>query len=268
MYRKPGFQLNRIGNPYNPGTMPTDIADIHAKTQEFREQLNQAKRATGPEGFWYPYGSLENFGTLDMLLTGEHRYLFDSERSPIVADIGAADGDVAFLLAQLGAQVDIVDHGPTNFNGLQGARRLAEHFNTTVRVVDVDLDHHFELPRSHYDLALFLGILYHLKNPFNAMESLSRYAHHCVLSTRVAKFHSDRTTRIDEMPVAYLLGANECNSDSTNFWIFSEAGLRRLFERTGWRVLEWITVGDPESDPADMAHDQRVFCLLENTGSA
>lgn len=70
-------------------------------------------------------------------------------------------------------------------------------------------------------------------------------------------------TRIDDLPVAYLLGPTGCNHDPTNFWIFPETGLRRLFERTGWNVVAWKSVGDPESHPADMAHDQRAFCLLE-----
>ena len=207
---------------------------------------------------------MSNLAILGQMLTGEYRHLLDPGTSPVIADVGAADGDVAFLLNSLGCEVDIVDHAPTNFNGLEGARLLARQLNSTVRVVDTDLDHHFTLPRERYNVVLFLGILYHLKNPYNALECLARYTHYCILSTKISELAPDRKTRVGDIPVAYLLGADECNNDSTNFWIFSETGLRRLFERTGWNVVAWKSVGDAESDPFDMAHDQRAFCLLEN----
>lgn len=245
-------------------TIAIDISDLQLRAVDFGRELATAKRAGAAESFWYPYDSMSNLAILGQMLTGEYRHLLDPGTSPVIADVGAADGDVAFLLNSLGCEVDIVDHAPTNFNGLEGARLLARQLNSTVRIVDTDLDHHFTLPRERYDVVLFLGILHHLKNPFNALESLAPYTHYCLLSTKIAKFSADRETRVDGIPVAYLLGPTECNNDSTNFWIFSEAGLRRLFERTGWNVVAWKSVGDPESDPFDMAHDQRAFCLLEN----
>lgn len=244
--------------------MAIDISDLEVRALDFRRELRHAKLAAADESFWYPYDSMNNLTILAELLTGKHRHMLDPHTSPVIADIGAADGDVAFLLNSLGCEVDVVDHAPTNFNGLEGARLLARQLHSTVCVVDTDLDHAFTLPRDRYDVVLFLGILYHLKNPFNALECLARYTRYCILSTKISKFSGDRATRIDAIPMAYLLGPTECNGDPTNFWIFSEAGLRRLFERTGWNVAAWRAVGDPDSDPADMAHDQRAFCLLEN----
>jgi tRNA (mo5U34)-methyltransferase len=206
-----------------------DISDLQARAVRFRDELSTVKLAIAPESFWYPYNSMGNLTILDGLLEGVYRHLLDPGTSPIIADIGAADGDIAFLLSSLGCEVDIVDHAPTNFNGLEGARLLARRLKSTVRVVDTDLDRHFALPRERYDVVLLLGVLYHLKNPFNALEALAGYTRSCILSTRIAKLSGDRTTRIDDLPVAYLLGPTECNNDPTNFWIFSEAGLRRLF---------------------------------------
>jgi len=43
----------------------------------------------------------------------------------------------------------------------------------------------------------------------------------------------------------------ETNNDATNYWIFSQEGLRRIIRRTGWEVRDFITVGDTRnSDPA------------------
>ena len=41
-----------------------------------------------------------------------------------VADIGAADGDLAFFLEELGFSVDVIDNEYTNFNKLDGIRIL------------------------------------------------------------------------------------------------------------------------------------------------
>jgi hypothetical protein len=60
-----------------------------------------------------------------------------------------------------------------NFNMLRGARLLKETLGSKVEIHEVDLDSQFRLPRSDYGLVFFLGILYHLKNPFYALESLS-----------------------------------------------------------------------------------------------
>jgi hypothetical protein len=65
-------------------------------------------------------------------------------------------------------------------------------------------------------------------------------------------------------PLAYLLGPQECNNDDTNFWIFSDYGLKRLVDRTGWNLLSYVTIRDTASStPADPERDERAFCLLE-----
>ena len=70
---------------------------------------------------------------------------------------------------------------------------------------------------------------------------------------------------LQPLPVAYLLDPTECNNDNTNYWIFSEAGLRRILSRTGWDILDFITLGnDRDSDPASPKGDERAFCLVRS----
>lgn len=171
---------------------------------------------------------------------------------------------MAFFLESIGYKLDIIDYGPTNFNGLRGARLLKERLNSSVGIYEIDLDSQFKMPGEQYDFVFFLGILYHLKNPFYILGSLSRVSKHIVLSTRVARFTPNGTS-IQKSPLAYLLSSDESNNDATNYWIFSEAGLRRLFDRTGWDVLNMITVGDKKaSNPRDQDHDERAFSLLRS----
>ncbi len=41
-----------------------------------------------------------------------------------IADIGAADGDLAFFLEKQGLSVDVIENESTNFNRLEGAQIL------------------------------------------------------------------------------------------------------------------------------------------------
>jgi len=246
--------------------MTLDIEELRREASAFNLQLEARKREWGPDFPWYPYGTLINFEHLHRLLTGENRQLFARfGKGSRIADIGAADGDLAFFLESRGYRVDVIDHAPTNFNGMRGVRLLKKKLRSSVGIHDLDLDDRFELPRGTYDLVVFLGILYHLKNPYFMLESLARTSRWCVVSTRIARFAGEPRVEIGPLPAAYLLDPAECNNDSTNFWIFTEAGLRRIFARTGWDIADYVSVGNTTaSDPATPEGDERAFALLRS----
>jgi SAM-dependent methyltransferase len=244
-----------------------DIEEIWKRAQEYALVFEQRKSAAAPPGFpWYPHDTVSNFWVLTHLLEGPNRRLLELAEGAPVADIGAADGFSAFFLETLGCSVDLIDNGPTNFNGLRGARLLKDTLESKVEIHEIDLDTQFRLPRQQYGLVLFLGILYHLKNPMFALESLARSARYCLLSTRVARYAgSFWKRRIASLPVAYLVDADETHNDATNYWIFSEAGLRRICHRTGWDVVHFTSIGDRRrSNPNSPKHDERAFLLLKS----
>lgn len=242
-----------------------NIDKILKLSQIYRTQLNKLKEATNEKSFWYPYGILDNFLHLNNLLTGNNRSLLTKGILEKIADIGAADGDLAFFLETLGFKVDIIDHAPTNFNHLQGAQLLKTALNSSVNIYDIDLDSKFSLPNKSYDLIFFLGILYHMKNPYYILEYLAKISKYCLISTQIAKMSSDKKITFADLPVAYLLSPNECNNDSTNYWIFSDTGFKRILSRTGWDVCDYITVGNAvNSDPATPEGDERALCLIKS----
>lgn len=244
-----------------------DFETLRERALAYREDLLARKDKIAPKEFgWYPYDTMANVLHLDSLLSGENRSVFGRLAGTRVADIGAADGDFGFFLeAELGCQVDLIDNAPTNFNGMRGARRLADELDSSTAVHEIDLDSQFRLPAEHYGAVFFLGLLYHLKNPFYVLESLAQRAELCFVSTRVAQLAPDHETRLQEQPIAYLLDPAETNNDATNFWIFSQTGLKRLFDRTGWDVLDFVTVGCQEgSDPCTQDRDERAFALLRS----
>jgi tRNA (mo5U34)-methyltransferase len=244
-----------------------DITELRRRADGWAKELELAKAAAAEPGFpWYPYYTLGNLIHLDTLLSGPRRNLLDLAGGRPLADIGAADGALAFFLEKLGHEVDILDYGPTNYNTLRGARLLKEKLPAPrVAIHELDLDSQFRMPRTGYGLIFFLGILYHLKNPYFVLESLAKASRHLVLSTRVARQAGKKKTPIAELPVAYLVAPAETNNDPTNYWIFSQGGLRRILDRTGWEVRDFITVGNTKnSDPATPQGDERAFCLLES----
>ncbi|NER81738.1 MAG: hypothetical protein F6K42_19685 [Leptolyngbya sp. SIO1D8] len=246
-----------------------NIREIQRKADEFKEYLKAVKQDS-PDIDWYFGDILGNMGALAGTLKGEDQEIFGKFAGGTIADIGAADGDIAFFFERLGYQCDIIDFPDYNFNRLQGAYQLQESLKSQVSIYEIDLDQRFELPKC-YDAVIFLGILYHLKNPFFTLEILAQQARYCFLSSRIARWLVSgrwpwqRRGYIRNSPVAYLLAPDECNNDSTNYWIFSEAGLRQIVERAGWEICDLVSYGDIEtSNPRDQDRDERAFMFLKS----
>ena len=246
-----------------------DISQLVKESKAFEERLRQAKRKlgdqTGNPGFeWYPYDTLSALAHLDGLLTGKRRAILDGRGR--VLDMGSQDGELAFFLESLGYQVVAVDHPAYNHNGMRGIRALKAALGSQIEIHELDVDRPFTLPHDTYDLVCFLGILYHLRNPFYVLEELARRTTHCLLSTRVARRFPDGKPMPANVAIAYLLGADELNRDESNYFIFSEPGLRLMLERTHWEIRDYVSVGNAAlSDPVHADRDERAFCLLEST---
>lgn len=253
------------------------FAQMLTEAARFRDALhNRRADLAAPDFPWYPYDSIGNLVHLSALLAGEHADLLRRPGGRLL-DVGAADGELTFYLESLGWTVDAIDNPPTNMNGCRALRLYRDALGSRLRLFETDLDSQFALPDAAYDLVLFLGILYHLKNPYYALETLARRARRMLLSTRIARYNvaeeqvgapgavNERRIEIAAAPLAYLVAPQECNNDATNYWIFSEHGLRRILERTGWTIRRLITVGAVDrSDPATENGDERAFVLVES----
>jgi len=233
------------------------------------ERLRTARSEIGDGIPWYPYDILANLVHVDGMLTGENRDLNRLVQNLPVADIGAADGDLAFALEDIaGWQIDIIDTAATNMNGLRGAQALRDYLDSRVKIHDIDIDRQFALPRERYGLVFLLGILYHLQNPYYTLRMLASRSTYCLLSTKVARFAGPARTPIGDLPVGYLVAPDETNNDATNYWILSPTGLERLVQRAGWSILDKANLGNTAmSDPATPENDERMFMLLASTNA-
>jgi hypothetical protein len=177
------WEGRRPGGIAHPSTDP----EAHSLTEaaaNFRQRLGAIKAAINPSFPWYPYDTLANFAHLAPFFATHDLASLAGDGN--ILDIGAADGDTAFFLESLGYKAGIVDHGPTNYNTLRGAHLVRDKLQSCVTIDDVDLDSTFVLPGSNINLVFFLGILYHLKNPFYVLEQLAT-AHAMPSSARASR---------------------------------------------------------------------------------
>ena len=177
------------------------------------QDLWEIKLAQRPKSFWYPYSTLHNVAALEKLSDTAGLHLLELCRGAHgkVADIGAADGDLAFFLERQGLSVDMIDNEYTNFNGLEGARTLKETLNSAVAIQSVDLDSQFSLAGQKYDAVFFSGNPLSSKEPFlpprkpgSTHEILLRSHVHCQTNRRrsiavtVPAGLPSRTTRMQQ----------------------------------------------------------------------
>jgi len=233
--------------------------------KQFREELEDVKRPI-KDVKWYPYDTLSNFVHLNEF--------FDSfplnkliDHGSNILDIGAADGELAFMCEKLGYQPKVIDYAPTNHNNLQGIRTLSNVLNSKVEIFDFNLDSYSAIDSilpNPVSLTFLLGIHYHLKNPFLILDFLSPKTEYLIFSTRISRY-TPKGYEMKSESISYLLSDSELNNDATNFWVFSEKAILRLFERTGFEVVRSKCVGDTtNSVPNDMEHDERFFALLRS----
>jgi tRNA (mo5U34)-methyltransferase len=245
-------------------------ASLAQQAYDFHDHLLEIKNRTplpAEHLRWYPWVSLAGMEALHGFVDGDLSRVARMTGLDPVLDVGCGDGDVAFFLeSKLGVHVDCIDQPPSNYNAMYGVRELKRVLNSNIGIYDVDLDARPSLPAERYGLAMVLGILYHLKNPFLVLDALANRARYMFLSTRIASLSPDHKTNFGHLAMAYLVDADELNDDPTNFWIFTEPGLRRILRRSGWDVQHYTTLArdGANADPVSTDGDVRAYLLAKS----
>jgi SAM-dependent methyltransferase len=159
-----------------------------------------------------------------------------------VLDIGAWNGGFAVEACRRGAaSVAGLDHYTWNdphFRGRETFNLISDITESNLRSIDRDLDE----PRldlsdlGQYDVVLFLGVFYHLKNPLSALREVSRTVRNVlVLETHVERFSEDK-------PAMVFYPGAELGGDSGNWWGPNTACVVALLKLMGFVRIE-ITAG-------------------------
>jgi tRNA (mo5U34)-methyltransferase len=153
-----------------------------------------------------------------------------------VLDIGAWDGFFSFEAKRRGAaRVLATDSyswsGPGwgNKDGFLLARRL---LGLDVEDLDVDVMDLDQGVVGTFDVVLFLGVLYHLKDPITALERVASVtAGQLILET-------ESSLSWLPFPAAALFPGQELNDDPTNWWSLNRSAIAGLLRSAGFRRIE------------------------------
>jgi tRNA (mo5U34)-methyltransferase len=170
-------------------------------------------------------------------------------RGKRVLDVGAADGAFSFLMEQRGAaEVVAVDYRAVGHSGFQIAARLLGS------QAQYHVDNVYNLSREKYgefDIILFLGVLYHLRNPLLAMDTLRALArpgaklfvethlidNYVQLPDGSSKPLAELNKRLVGTPLWQFFPRDTLNKDATNKWAPNMAGLKALVEEASFGVM-------------------------------
>lgn len=200
---------------------------------------------TAPEQWFHSYDfpdgeNVTGVKPLWMLKAEADRVFKHGVTGKTVLDIGAWDGFFSFEAEKRGAsRVLATDHfswsGPGWATQAGFDYAHAKH-GSKIEARDIDVPDLTPDSVGRFDMVLFLGVLYHLKDPFTILESVSALTNnHLVLETETA---------LDFLPwpvMRYYEGSS-LNNDPTNFWAPNRAGLKALLREFGFKRFSFSTL--------------------------
>jgi tRNA (mo5U34)-methyltransferase len=169
-----------------------------------------------------------------------------------VLDVGARDGFFSFECERRGADVVAIDSMPPDQTGFPIAKELVGSR------VELQQRNVYELsPQEfgHFDLILFLGVLYHLRDPMLALDriwSVSR--DRLIVETQMIdeaflvgpgefKRLADVAPELEKIPLMQFYPGYALNEDPTNVWAPNQACLAAMLEEVGFTVQDQKRLG-------------------------
>jgi tRNA (mo5U34)-methyltransferase len=172
-----------------------------------------------------------------------------------VLDIGCRDGFFAFEMERRGARVVALDYMDSTTTGFGIA---AEVLGSRVeyRVENVyDLE-----PRRHglFEVVLFLGVLYHLRNPMLALDRVRAVTRPGGLAFIETHLSADPAVAGAGQPVWQYFPRDSCLGDATNKWAPNLPGLRAVLEECQLQVEDVAVTGERAAVVARSVADRRL----------
>jgi SAM-dependent methyltransferase len=154
-----------------------------------------------------------------------------------VIDVGCWDGFNSFEAKRRGAaRVLATDHFAWS-DKCWGSRESFElaraNLGLAVEVMDIDLPEIIPATVGHFDLVLFCGVLYHLRDPLGALERISEICSR----TLVVESHLDALEI--ERPSMIFYPTNELANDPTNWWGPNPACVTSMLKDLGFPTVEF-----------------------------
>lgn len=156
-----------------------------------------------------------------------------------VLDVGAWSGAFGVEALRRGAgKVTALDHYTWNHLGFKGKKAFDFVMRLTgcqVDAVDIDLDQP-QLDLKHlglFDVVLFLGVFYHLKDPIAGLREVALLAREML----VVETYIDPTVG-EQFPAMRFFPDSELNDDATNWWGPNVRCMTELLRTNGFNHVE------------------------------
>ena len=170
-----------------------------------------------------------------------------------VLDVGAWDGFFSFEAERRGARrvlaTDSFSWGEGGWGSKQGFELARRALGSRVEDRDIDVLDLSPEAVGVFDEVLFLGILYHMRNPLLALEKVASVTgQRLILETHIELAQSKK-------PVMVFFPAQELADDATNWWGPNPAAVEAMLRAVGFRRVERVASQLRRSSlPARLAH--------------
>jgi tRNA (mo5U34)-methyltransferase len=156
-----------------------------------------------------------------------------------VLDVGAWDGFFAFEAARRGA-VRVLATDSFSWSGAGWGSKagfLLARRALGSRVEDLDIDVMDLAPErvGTFDVVLFLGVLYHLRDPLMALERVAAVTRDCLILETVVDMVGYRK------PVMAFYPGRQLNDDPTNWWAPNPACVEAMLRAVGFSRIDVVT---------------------------
>jgi tRNA (mo5U34)-methyltransferase len=157
-----------------------------------------------------------------------------------VLDIGAWDGYFSFAAERLGARrvvaLDTVIWHNVSKDPFELARRVlgSQVEDAEVEVVDIS-----PLTTGHFDVVLFLGVLYHMRDPMLALEAVAS------VTTELLVIETLADMTFTRRPAVAFYPESSFDGDHSNWWGPNAAALVGMVREFGFTRVELVNQPSP-----------------------
>ena len=170
-------------------------------------------------------------------------------------DIGCRDGFFSFELERRGANVVGIDYADPTLTGFSiAAEALGSRVDYRVQNV-YDLNPERD---GLFEIVLFLGVLYHLRNPILALDRVRSMTAPGAMVFVETQVSTEPAIADVDLPVWQFFPRDSFRGDATNKWAPNLKGLTGVLEECQLEVLQVSTENDRAAARARPVYDKRL----------
>jgi tRNA (mo5U34)-methyltransferase len=182
-----------------------------------------------------------------------------------VLDVGAWDGYFSFAAERLGASrvvaLDSFAWGGAEWGSQDSFNFAREVFDSKVEDVYCEVLDISTEKLGHFDVVFFLGVLYHMRHPFLALERVSNVCDELLVIETLADMTFTRH------PAAAFYPGSSMNNDETNWWGPNAPAVVAMLMELGFKRVEIVNKRTPLERASRFAYNAAAVARSRVTPS-